>query len=314
MKKTIKKRAFVSAIAMLIVSAIVLTSSTFAWFSMSKEAKVEQMDLTVSSPEGIQISANASAWTASLTNDEIFNPDSTSRYKAYDGNVNLMPTDLKPVSSRFNGLTNGLINFYTASLADDRSANITRVDQSAANSKTAGLVAFDLFFKVANDTTVYFGTSEFEDTSSSDILSALRVGLQPMGNTQSTVAADATGLKPAAVDRANTKVYEVDSIHRSADAKAAGNSDGALGKSQEYVGQTGGVRATSDNFIFTGALVDTLYCTFIESTANNVEKSFQLKAGVTKMRIYIWVEGNDIDCRNSVAGAALTAALKFTID
>ena len=61
MKKTIKKRAFVSAIAMLIVSAIVLTSSTFAWFSMSKQATVDSMDLTVSSPEGIQISANASA-------------------------------------------------------------------------------------------------------------------------------------------------------------------------------------------------------------------------------------------------------------
>ncbi|MCI5592903.1 MAG: hypothetical protein PUG56_01150, partial [Ruminococcus sp.] len=84
MKKTIKKRAFVSAIAMLIVSAIVLTSSTFAWFSMSKQATVDSMDLTVSSPEGIQISANASAWTANLTIDEIFNTDdtTTSRYDA----------------------------------------------------------------------------------------------------------------------------------------------------------------------------------------------------------------------------------------
>ena len=103
MKKTIKKRAFVSAIAMLIVSAIVLTLSTFAWFSMSKQATVDSMDLTVSSPEGIQISANASAWTANLTIDEIFNTDetTTSRYDAYEGNANLYPADLIPVSSCF---------------------------------------------------------------------------------------------------------------------------------------------------------------------------------------------------------------------
>ena len=85
MKNTIKKRAFVSAIAMLIVSAIVLTSSTFAWFSMSKEAEVQSMDLTVSSPEGIQISANASAWTASLTVDQIFNETLDEEGKPADG-------------------------------------------------------------------------------------------------------------------------------------------------------------------------------------------------------------------------------------
>ena len=32
------------------------------------------------------------------------------------------------------------------------------------------------------------------------------------------------------------------------------------------------------------------------------------------MRVFLWVEGNDIDCQNSIAGAAFTAALKFTID
>ena len=53
MKKTIKKRAFVSAIAMLIVSAIVLTSSTFELLSMSKQETVDSMYLTFSSTEGI---------------------------------------------------------------------------------------------------------------------------------------------------------------------------------------------------------------------------------------------------------------------
>ena len=145
MKKTIKKRAFVSAIAMLIVSAIVLTSSTFAWFSMSKEASVQSMDLTVSSPEGIQISANASTWTASLTVDEIFDNDDakTSRYDAYAGNNNLYPADLIPVSSAFAGADSatGYANFYKTTLDDNAKATITSVTQSKARMLLVSLLS-----------------------------------------------------------------------------------------------------------------------------------------------------------------------------
>ena len=312
MKKTIKKRAFVSAIAMLIVSAIVLTSSTFAWFSMSKEATVEKMDLTVSSPEGIQISANASAWTASLTQEELFDEESTSRYKAYDGNVNLMPINLIPVSSSFMyfDTTTGASNFFKATLDDAGLATVTPVSQEARNDDVAGILAFDLFFKVASDTTVYFGTSEFVDNTSSDILTALRVAFQPMGNTDSTDAATAIALKSTA--NTDTIVYEVDSINRSADAIAAGASTGPV--PTRYLTNVNASSSVNENFVITNAYAAALACKSIASDADTSAKAFDLKAGVTKMRIYIWVEGNDIDCRNSVAGAALSAALKFTID
>lgn len=312
MKKTIKKRAFVSAIAMLIVSAIVLTSSTFAWFSMSKEATVEQMDLTVSSPEGIQISANASAWTANLTLDDLFNESSSSRYKAYDGNVNLMPLNLIPVSSAFKGFnsTTGAANFYKAVLNDAGRATVTDVNQTAGNDDAAGLVAFDIFFKVANDTKVYFGTSEFTDTSDSDILTALRVAFQPLGNTDSTEAATAIALKQTS--DSNAVIYEVDAKNRSADAITAGNSTGIV--QTKYLQGTNAAGNVNGDFVLTNSANVIPNCTIVTDSSADSAKSFDLKAGVTKMRIYIWVEGNDIDCRNSVAGAALTAALKFTID
>ena len=312
MKKTIKKRAFVSAIAMLIVSAIVLTSSTFAWFSMSKQATVEQMDLTVSSPEGIQISANASAWTSNLTIDDLFNESSSSRYKAYDGNTNLMPLNLIPVSSAFRAFNSstGAANFFKAVLNDSGVATVTPVSQTAGNDDEAGLVAFDLFFKVAEDTTVYFSKSEFTDTSNSDILTALRVAFQPLGNTTATDAATAIALKSTSTT--TPVVYEPDAINRSADAIAAGNSTGAL-TTNYVIATTAGGNKVNENSILSGSC-QPLACTLVLSNASNTQKAFELKAGVSKMRIYIWVEGNDVDCRNSVAGAALTAALKFTID
>ena len=313
MKKTIKKRAFVSAIAMLIVSAIVLTSSTFAWFSMSKEAKVEQMDLTVSSPEGIQISANASAWTASLTNDDFFNEKSTSRYKAYDGNINLLPLNLIPLSPSMRGKnsTTGVFNFYKAVLNDAKYATVTLASQTAGNDDAAGLVAFDLFFKVAAATKVYFGTSVFTDSSKSDILTALRLGFQPMGNTSSTDPAVATALMTTA-DKSGI-IYEPDSLNRSADALASGKSANTAYATKGINGTSAAGTVNSD-FVLTNNYNETPQATVIQSDAAASSKAFNLKAGVTKMRVYIWVEGNDIDCRNSVAGAALSVALKFTID
>lgn len=54
-----KKRALISAIAMLVVSAIVLTSATFAWFSMGQKVTVEQFKANVSEADGLLISAYA---------------------------------------------------------------------------------------------------------------------------------------------------------------------------------------------------------------------------------------------------------------
>lgn len=323
MKNTIKKRAFVSAIAMLIVSAIVLTSSTFAWFSMSKEATVDSMDLTVSSPEGIQISANASAWTASLTVDQIFNEtldeegkpvDGASRYAAYYGNNNLYPADLIPVSSAFRAANSasGYANFFKATLNDSGRATSTAVTQAKDSQDAAGLIAFDLFFKVAESQTVKFATSTFKDNSNSKILSALRVAFTPLGTV--AIGSDATTAQALNSFAAGTKniVYEVDSVNRSDDAIAANIAAGAketkaLTSTFANVETYGGVVAAAGN-------INTVQGTLVTDKDDASTKAFNLSAGITKVRVYIWVEGQDVDCLNSVAGASLTAALKFTID
>ncbi len=47
-----KKRSLVAALAMLVVSAIVLTSSTYAWFATSSAATVGEISATVSNNDG----------------------------------------------------------------------------------------------------------------------------------------------------------------------------------------------------------------------------------------------------------------------
>lgn len=68
-----KKRSLVAAIAMLIVSAIVLTSSTYAWFASNGAATVGAMNANVANNDGtLQVMATTSAiansqWKTALT-------------------------------------------------------------------------------------------------------------------------------------------------------------------------------------------------------------------------------------------------------
>lgn len=83
-----KKRSLVAAIAMLMVSAIVLTSSTYAWFATGTTAKVSNISATVANTAGnIQISANGTDYSTALD------------YSDFSGiSGNFMPTSFSPVS------------------------------------------------------------------------------------------------------------------------------------------------------------------------------------------------------------------------
>lgn len=94
MKKTMRKSALLSSVAMLIVSAIVLTSATYAWFSSSKVVAVEELEASVKVSTGLLISvdkggewgtqvdfADAVAvkdgWGAGYQKDMVFDPASS---------------------------------------------------------------------------------------------------------------------------------------------------------------------------------------------------------------------------------------------
>ena len=47
--------------------------------------------------------------------------------------------------------------------------------------------------------------------------------------------------------------------------------------------------------------------------ANTDYQVFSLPAGITKMRVYMWIEGQDIDCENNASGTDITFNLEFTI-
>lgn len=63
-----KKRSLVAALAMLMVSAIVLTSSTYAWFATATTAQVSGINAKIENAAGsIYVSADKANWASSLS-------------------------------------------------------------------------------------------------------------------------------------------------------------------------------------------------------------------------------------------------------
>lgn len=141
MKKTTKKnstmRKLLPAFAMLTVSAISLTSATYAWFSMNKEVTVSSMSISAKSADAIiEISANGSDFynslsTASGGNWEL--PDAT------DVKLKLVtPTSIEDDSEATNPL--GTVAWgWTSSTAHDNAqvTNVTTAKTLTAQSTPA---------------------------------------------------------------------------------------------------------------------------------------------------------------------------------
>ncbi len=79
---------------------------------------------------------------------------------------------------------------------------------------------------------------------------------------------------------------------------------------QTGVNTTGTVLNSHDTNKFAPVTIDIL-----TTSTNNQRTAFaQLPIGVTKIRVYMWIEGQDIDCENTASGGEVKFNLGFTID
>ena len=307
MKNTLKKRTFISAIAMLVVSAIVLTSSTFAWFSMAKRVEVETMELNITSPDGVQLSANTDAFTTMLTLADI-KGTSSARWKAYDGNQNNFPELLKPSSSAMT-TSKSLPKFFEGSINSNGYASASQVTSDTLG----GYVAFDLFVQVGTDMEVNWGQTTITCDDNPDVLSAMRVAIVNCGTVKPKAeSAEIQKVVPETAANRGVVMYEPNSSNHT---EKSGYEDGDTTVPDVYVVAPYSGRTPTGNgknvmqesqyaSAFSGAVV---------KTGNEDRLFFNAKAGINRIRVYLWMEGNDVDCANDVAGATLGFNLVFTI-
>lgn len=84
-KKSNNRSKVVSALAMLLVSAVALSSASYAWFTMSKEVKVDGIQLQASAPENVLICNNDADYTKIESYAQSKTLDNTTKDLVTDG-------------------------------------------------------------------------------------------------------------------------------------------------------------------------------------------------------------------------------------
>ena len=109
-----RRKIFLSLLLILFVG-VILTASTYTWFTANRQVTVENLDVNVSTSAGLQISVDAMDWKTVVTKEDIIGAITT-----YKTAKNQVPAgQVNPVSTAGTvDAGTGFINMYKGSLAD----------------------------------------------------------------------------------------------------------------------------------------------------------------------------------------------------
>ena len=316
-KKNQKNRAFFAAIAMLLLSAIVITTASFAWFSLGRSAMASNLDLKVTKQgEGIQISANASSFTDELTIEDL-NGTSTTGFQAPTTDYNLFPEMISPASSSF--VLNALPAFFAGgvdratdtleSLAATSADGVTVYGKTGAEtpagSKEAGFYVFDVFIdytggetaqlKIGNSDIIVKDDASDGTTAIAEAANAMRIGFVNCGTvTKGANPAQATSGSEAVIFATNEDARNTQPI-------------ASTGMSAEIAEDAFTVPKSSAGDI---TIADNYNCAVDTGAEDQV---INITNGVNRIRVYIWMEGQDANCTDSLQSQLVSANLVFTL-
>lgn len=300
--KNFKKKALLPAIIMVMVSVIALSSATYAWFTVGNDAQLGKLDVNVVAASGIQLSLDAATWKSSITTDEI-------------KGVAVFPTaEINPVSTNAKTNAKGRLDFYKGEFNTDGTLTATLVEapgeaNGVLTPGAADYITFDIYVKVNNAAKLYLNADS--KVTSEDALGniATRVAFVDQGY----VAIDAKPVDAMklAASGAKAVVWEPNATTHAAEAIQLGRVvDGGAS-----VNPYKGVKAPATDLPDEPNGNHTSLEAVTTTDSIGVKDSglvAELEAGINKISVTIWLEGQDGDCVNTISGGDISTFLKFT--
>ena len=305
-------------ISMLIIFlfGVLLIFSSFAWFSMNLNIKIKTFNMVVAKNSDLTISFDGVNFSRSieLTKKEVFE-ELGNIYPGY--NTQWPSNGLIPVSSpgitdpsspKFDFFeTSGVL--YRRKDSERGFLRTRRVDESKPREYNSYL-AFDIFIK--NDTgspmsdNLYFETTSLihapdeTDEEMQGLVNSFRVGIVKIGSVP--LDASVSQIQNIECDNncksiiyePNSKFHTPLSIER---AKKYGVEliDGDTFPTYAYIKEGGPIYV--DNSISGSSKIDRNHFTVQETLTDDELNTpiFDIPNGITKARVYVWIEGQDID-------------------
>lgn len=296
--------------------------ATYAWFSASLNVKIKFFNVKVSTDMGLFISLDGINFsdTVEISRDSIITnlkktyPNHTNQWAA-NGLWSISTNGIKNAnSSKFSIFEGSMAKYKDKARRGQRYVN-TYLMSEDNSSEYNQYVSFDIFLKNVSGSpykdNLYIGEGtyiDFDETADDetiekmeDIMNSLRLGIVKIGETSSK-----SDIKTIQNLQCNNEcvavIYEPNSIKHNAESIEMANSLGIPLQDNTYV-PTYGVIAEGkyldhkSGFYNSGVALDrdhfALQRTIFES--NFSEPIFQVPNGITKARVYLWIEGQDID-------------------
>lgn len=312
----------------LLLTGLLLTTTTYAWFTTNRMVSVNSLDVKVNAAGGIEISADGSEWKAMIDREDLINVHSSS----YPSSVNQLPSYLEPTSTG-GDIMDGKLTMYYGEVTNDSLGNYiltaTRSIEEEGNgdSSSGKFLAFDIFLKTTESKMIYLTSDSkvtYQGDNSYGIENAVRIAFIVEGN---IIDGSGLGTIQNLSTNDNNNVYIWEPNYDTHTSYGVSNAKNIYGVDTSLVG---GARISYDGIIseisskeniYLNAAKASLYSNLfktvdidiatVNNNGNNTEL-FQLSGGITKVRVYLWVEGQDVDCENNASVGDISFNLQFT--
>lgn len=302
---------------------VLLITTTYAWFSTNRVVSINTLNVHVQADGGLEVSTDAVNWKQVITTQDIMDAS-----KEYGGSVNQIPYRMYP-SSTGGTITNGFLNLYSGEATNTKGtdfvlvANKTEETRSFGEESEGKFIAFDIFFKTTNDKDLYLSNNSkvtYDGESNSGIENATRVAFLNEGTSidSTALAQNLRGASEANIWEPNYDVHTEFGVKNASDIYGINTSQtgGALLPYDGVISEIGAnnnvliQNANSANYPNLFRKVNVAYNTSVNNNAN--VKLLQLRPSITKIRIYMWIEGQDVDCEDNSSYGNIDFSLEFT--
>lgn len=326
MKKQIRK-AMICTIAMMVAAIVSLTGVTYAWFSQSDTSVVEGIELGIVAVDGGVYVSNAP------------NPS----FWGYRVNLGINKKNFEPASTTPSTLTNGKLQFFSGHV-DEVNPNLIYTE---AIEDAVGVEKYyikqDLY--IMNDTMSPMNVQldpTVTNVGTGKVAYGMRIAIVDHGAyTVSETGHTADSVK--ATDPAKVYIYEVDAQGHlvgepgavaTCGVKAAcgvpeTNAEGKIYPSEDcfnkqteeeniYAGQTS-LFLERVNSYYAGNMFSFSVAAATSKQVDNTpditdDDDFRTETvnSYHKISVYIWLEGQDVDCTNAISGQNMQIQIGFT--
>lgn len=324
-KKKQRKSHIVSLLILLLFTALSLSFTSYAWFTTNRLVKVELLDVNVRAQGGIEISVDGINFKGEVSLDDIKNAR-----LSYPLSVNQVPKTLEQVSSS-GEVEQGKLKIFSGTAVNDLVGNYIlsterSVEEESFEDGNGKFIAIDLFLRTNMPAKLYLTPESvitYGGEKSVGIENAVRVAFIDEGTVSTGSSIDSIqGLYTN--NNSDVHIWEPNyNSHTSygienarmvygleiSDLNNAIKYDGVMQEFERKKGITP-ENANSQKYPDYFKRVNVEYYT--ESNFSYNVELFDIESGITKYRVYMWIEGQDVDCENNASSGNISLNLQFS--